>query len=123
MPAALPFVVLELRDVRLEAGADHRTRMGIGGSVQHEHRGPDGRERSGIHALLLEPEHVLPSLMMSARVAGFELLIGGGEFVGIQRQDQAAHGAKALVGIGELLWQAVHTPPQVVVRAFLDSRS
>ena len=106
----------------LEAGSDHPPRMGIGGAVQHDHGRFDGGEGGRVHALILQSHHVHPGLMMCARVARLELLVGGDEIVRIQRQQQVAQHAEPLVGIGEFLRQALYASPQTVVHALLADR-
>ncbi|HXN47350.1 MAG TPA: hypothetical protein VN893_11965 [Bryobacteraceae bacterium] len=69
--------------MRLEAGQNHPPGMRIDGSVQHDRRAADGRERRRNHAFPLEPQHVVPGFVVGSRVAVGEFLIFARQVAGV----------------------------------------
>src|SRR5437867_9052378 len=81
----LELPVFELRDVRLQAVADHRTRMRIVAAVQHQNGAVDRGESRRVNARVLEAEHVMPGLGLALWIEMLDrILRAGGATVGIK---------------------------------------
>lgn len=62
--AALKLPVLQLGQKGLENGPYHAPRVRVRGAVEHQDGHVDGPEGAGVYARFLEPEHVLPRLVV-----------------------------------------------------------
>ena len=95
----IPLPIFQLGNEGLQARADHRTRMGIDRTVQHQDGGTDRGKGRRVDPFPLQPEHVVPGFLIrpTVHLQGFRLDLGRDQLERIQRPHQVAHDAKPVI--------------------------